>query len=93
MIIVPIGYVRSTAHQGADCRDLESVIEVLPEFEEGLFRIEEVKELFILYIFDRSEGRSLMVHPKGDPNNPLRSAKFAIAWPCASLNPCLTKSG
>lgn len=72
MIIVPIGYVRSTALEGTDCRELESVIEVLPEFEEGLYRIEEVQELIVLYILDRSEGRALKVHPKGDPSIPLR---------------------
>ena len=80
MNIVPIGYVRSTAEAMTDCRELESIIEILPEFEEGLYKIEEEKELVILYIFDRSEGRSLKVHPKGDPNVPLRGV-FATRSP------------
>ena len=80
MNIVPIGYVRSTAEATTDCREQESIIEILPEFEEGLYKIEEEKELVILYIFDRSEGRSLKVHPKGDPNIPLRGV-FATRSP------------
>jgi len=72
MNIVPIGFVRSSAKDKMDCSELEAVIEVLPEFEEGLYRIEEVQELFVFYIFDRSEGRALKVHPKGDPSLPLR---------------------
>jgi tRNA-Thr(GGU) m(6)t(6)A37 methyltransferase TsaA len=80
MNIVPIGYVRSTAAAMTDCREQESIIEILPEFEEGLYKIEEEKELVILYIFDRSEGRALKVHPKGDPNIPLRGV-FATRSP------------
>lgn len=48
-----------------------SEIEVFPEFAEGLYRIELLKELDILFIFDRSEGYDLKVHPKGDPEIPL----------------------
>jgi tRNA-Thr(GGU) m(6)t(6)A37 methyltransferase TsaA len=80
MNLVPIGYVRSTAAIMTDCTEQESTIEILPEFEEGLYRIEEERELIILYIFDRSEGRSLKVHPKGDPNIPLRGV-FATRSP------------
>jgi tRNA (adenine37-N6)-methyltransferase len=80
MNIVPIGFVRSAIEAKTDCREQESIIEILPEFEEGLFMIEEVRELIILFIFDRSEGRSLKVHPKGDPNNPLRGV-FATRSP------------
>jgi tRNA-Thr(GGU) m(6)t(6)A37 methyltransferase TsaA len=80
MNIVPIGYVRSTAVAMTDRREQESIIEILPEFEEGLYKIEEERELVILYIFDRSEGRSLRVHPKGDVNIPLRGV-FATRSP------------
>lgn len=48
-----------------------SEIEVFPEFSEGLYRIELLKELDILFIFDRSEGYDLKVHPRGDPDIPL----------------------
>ncbi|HOE52145.1 MAG TPA: tRNA (N6-threonylcarbamoyladenosine(37)-N6)-methyltransferase TrmO [Methanomassiliicoccales archaeon] len=48
-----------------------SEIEVRPEFAEGLYRIELLKELDVLFLFDRSEGFDLKVHPKGDPSIPL----------------------
>lgn len=48
-----------------------SEIEVFPEFSEGLFRIELLKELDILFIFDRSDGFDLQVHPRGDGSIPL----------------------
>jgi tRNA-Thr(GGU) m(6)t(6)A37 methyltransferase TsaA len=80
MNIVPIGHVRSTAAPHEDCRELESVIEVLPEFEEGLYTIEQERELFIIFIFHLSEGNALRVHPKGDPKNPLRGV-FATRSP------------
>lgn len=48
-----------------------SEIEVFPEFAEGLYRIEVLKELDVLFIFDRSEGYDLKVHPKGNPAIPL----------------------
>lgn len=48
-----------------------SEIEVFPEYAEGLYRIELLKELDILFIFDRSNGYDLRVHPKGDPALPL----------------------
>lgn len=48
-----------------------SEIEVFPEYSEGLYRIELLKELDILFIFDRSEGYDLKVHPKGDESIPL----------------------
>jgi tRNA-Thr(GGU) m(6)t(6)A37 methyltransferase TsaA len=80
MNIVPIGYVRSEAQARADCSELESTIEVLPEFEDGLFTIESERELIVLFVFDRSEGKALRVHPKGDPNNPLRGV-FATRSP------------
>jgi formylmethanofuran dehydrogenase subunit E len=52
-------------------RGKTSVIEVLPEFAEGLYRIELLKELDVLFFFDRSDGYDLHVHPRGDPNIPL----------------------
>jgi tRNA-Thr(GGU) m(6)t(6)A37 methyltransferase TsaA len=80
MNFVPIGYVRSNAVARKDCGELESVIEVLPEFEEGLYSIEQERELIILYIFHMSEGIALKVHPKGNPKNPLRGV-FATRSP------------
>jgi formylmethanofuran dehydrogenase subunit E len=48
-----------------------SEIEIFPEFSDGLYRIELLTELDILFIFDRSEGYDLKVHPKGDQAIPL----------------------
>jgi tRNA-Thr(GGU) m(6)t(6)A37 methyltransferase TsaA len=47
-----------------------SEIEVLPEFEQGLFRIEQMAELDVIFVFDRSEGYDMLVHPRGDRANP-----------------------
>jgi tRNA-Thr(GGU) m(6)t(6)A37 methyltransferase TsaA len=80
MNLVPIGYVRSESAPNEDCRQLESVIEVLPEFEEGLYTIEKERELVVLYVFHRSAGQRLKVHPRGDPKNPLRGV-FATRSP------------
>jgi len=41
-------------------------IELLPEFEEGLTDIEGFSHLFILWIFDRSEGWALLGNPPGE---------------------------
>ena len=49
-----------------------SVLEVLPEFAEGLYLIEQMKELDIIFVFDRSEGFDLKVHPRGDESYPKR---------------------
>jgi len=39
--------------------DAEGVIEVLPEFEAGLAHIEGFSHLFVLWVFDRSQGFEL----------------------------------
>ena len=48
-----------------------STIEISPEYEEGLYRIELLKELDIIFLFDRSQGYDLKLHPRGDPEIPL----------------------
>ncbi len=47
-----------------------SVIEVYPEFEPGLYHIEQMAELDVMFVFDRSQGYEFLVHPRGDPVNP-----------------------
>lgn len=64
MELRPIGVVRSV-------RGDISEIEIVPGLEEGLFRLEENEGLLVLFIFDRSEGFELRVHPRGDASNPL----------------------
>jgi tRNA-Thr(GGU) m(6)t(6)A37 methyltransferase TsaA len=51
--------------------DGTSLIRVYPEFADGLYRIDGMKDLDIIFVFDRSEGFDLRVHPRGDPNIPL----------------------
>ncbi len=48
-----------------------TTIEILPEFEEGLYLTELLKELDVIFLFDRSEGYDLKLHPRGDPDIPL----------------------
>jgi len=48
-----------------------STMEMLPEFEEGLYRLEMLKELDVIFLLDRSEGFDLKLHPRGDPDIPL----------------------
>ena len=68
-----IGYVRSpytdtnqvpkgpgTQHQA------EGVLEIVPEFEKGLLDIEGFSHLFIIWVFDRSEGYELTGIPPTD---------------------------
>jgi tRNA-Thr(GGU) m(6)t(6)A37 methyltransferase TsaA len=69
----PIGYVRSpyaetrqvpkgpgTQHQA------EGFLEVAAEFEEGLLDIEGFSHLFVIWVFDRSEGYELTGIPPTD---------------------------
>lgn len=46
--------------------DAEGVLEVLPEFAAGLLDIEGFSHLFVLWIFDRSEGFDLVGRPPID---------------------------
>jgi tRNA-Thr(GGU) m(6)t(6)A37 methyltransferase TsaA len=80
MNLIAIGHVRCSAPEGMDCQEMESVIEVLPEFEEGLHLIEENQEILVLYILHRARFRALKVHPKGDPSIPLHGV-FATRTP------------
>lgn len=63
MEILPIG--RVIGNEGG-----RAEIEVLPEYQEGLFRIEENDRILVLYIFDRTTELRMRVHPRGDPRNP-----------------------
>ncbi|OPY30122.1 MAG: S-adenosyl-L-methionine-binding protein [Methanomassiliicoccales archaeon PtaU1.Bin030] len=60
----PIGIVRSV--EG----DVSEIV-VRPDLEEGLYRLDDNREVLILFFFDRSEGFDLKVHPRGDPSEPL----------------------
>ncbi len=62
--IRPIGVVGSVRG------DVSEVI-IDQEFQEGLYRLEDNREILIVFLFDRSEGYDMMVHPRGDPEQPL----------------------
>ncbi|MHB8896079.1 MAG: tRNA (N6-threonylcarbamoyladenosine(37)-N6)-methyltransferase TrmO [Candidatus Geothermincolia bacterium] len=80
----PIGYVESDFKEsGQDpdsFRGSVSRVRLLPEFAEGLFRIEGYELLYIIYVFDRAEGFKLVIHPRGDPQRPERGV-FATHSP------------
>jgi len=69
----PIGCVRSPYTQTQEIpkgfgakHDAEGVLEILPEFEAGLTDIEGFSHLFVLWVFDRSEGFELLGIPPTD---------------------------
>ncbi|PWT87685.1 MAG: tRNA (N6-threonylcarbamoyladenosine(37)-N6)-methyltransferase TrmO [Acidobacteria bacterium] len=69
----PIGFIRCAYEDtsqipkglGAEHK-AEGILEVLPEFAEGLQDIEGFSHLFILWLFDRSEGYELTAWPPAD---------------------------
>jgi len=63
----PIGLIRSPYNETSSIpkglgakHDAEGVLEILPQFEAGLQDIEGFSHLFVLWIFDRSEGFDLV---------------------------------
>jgi len=69
----PIGVVRSPYTEtsqipkgpGAEHR-ADGVLEILPEYEQGLMDIEGFSHLFVLWVFDRADGSSLIATPPLD---------------------------
>jgi tRNA (adenine37-N6)-methyltransferase len=68
-----IGFVRSPYTESAAIpkglgvtHDAEGVLEILPEFESGLKDVEGFSHLFVLWVFDRSEGFDLVGAPPID---------------------------
>ena len=73
ILMRPIGFVRSPYSETAQVpkgfgakHEAEGVIEILPEFELGLTDIEGFSHLFIVWVFDRSEGYELLGTPPTD---------------------------
>ena len=69
----PIGFVRSPYSETAQVpkgfgakHDAEGTIEILPEFELGLTDIEGISHLFVIWVFDRSDGWELLGTPPTD---------------------------
>ncbi len=69
----PIGTVRSPYSDTAQIpkgpgveHHAEGVLELLPEYEQGLLDIDGFSHLFVLWVFDRAEGASLIATPPLD---------------------------
>jgi tRNA (adenine37-N6)-methyltransferase len=69
----PIGFVRSAYQQTAEVpkglgarHDAEGILEVKPEFEPGLTDIDGFSHLFVIWMFDRSQGFELLGTPPTD---------------------------
>jgi tRNA (adenine37-N6)-methyltransferase len=72
-IFRPIGYV-SSPFQTSDAvpkglgakHPEEGELRILPEFADGLADIEGFSHLYVLWVFDRAEGYTLVSHPPTD---------------------------
>jgi tRNA-Thr(GGU) m(6)t(6)A37 methyltransferase TsaA len=69
----PIGYVRSPYKQTREVpkglgakHEAEGILEILPEFDVGLTDIEGFSHLYVIWVFDRSEGFELLGTPPSD---------------------------
>ena len=71
LILEPIGYVRNDIERSTDFPDVVSEIVMQEDLVEGLYRIEESKEIEVVFWFDRSLPARMKLHPKGNPNAPL----------------------
>ena len=62
----------------------KTFIEIFPEYEEGLQGLEQFSHVLLLFWFDRNDTaedrRTLKVHPRGNPANPLTGV-FATRSP------------
>ena len=80
-----IGFVRSGYQQTADVpkgfgarHDVAGVLELQPEFEAGLTDIDGFSHLYVLWVFDRSDGFELLGTPPTD-DRPAWRVRDAIA--------------
>ena len=69
----PIGYVRSPYRDAREIpkglgaeHEAEGTLEILAEFEPGLRDIGGFSHLYVIWVFDRSEGSSLEATPPSD---------------------------
>jgi tRNA (adenine37-N6)-methyltransferase len=69
----PIGFVESPYRNAKDVpkglgakHDVEGVLAILPAFEPGLTDIDGFSHLFVMWVFNRSEGFELLATPPSD---------------------------
>lgn len=72
-----IGYAHTPFHVTSEIpkglgakHDDEGILELVPEFAEGLFDIEGFSHLYVLWVFDRSTDFDLIAHPPSDGGRP-----------------------
>jgi tRNA-Thr(GGU) m(6)t(6)A37 methyltransferase TsaA len=58
--------------------EANGTLEILPELEAGLTDIEGFSHLFVLWVFDRSQGFELLAAPRGED---VPHGVFATRWP------------
>lgn len=72
----PVGWVRKA--------DNRTYIEIDRRYQPALMGVENLKSIWVLYWFDRNDTpekrATLQVHPRGNPDNPLRGV-FATRSP------------
>lgn len=77
-LVRPIGIVRSTLTRREDCPHQgwegapDAWLEIDPAFAEGLDGITPGRDVVLLTWFHEARRDILRVHPRGDPENPLR---------------------
>lgn len=74
--VSPVGWVRKT--------DGKTIIEVEKRYQSALLGVDELDAIWVLYWFDRNDSPEkraiLQVHPRGNPQNPIRGV-FATRAP------------
>jgi tRNA-Thr(GGU) m(6)t(6)A37 methyltransferase TsaA len=82
--IVPIGFVRSPYRERKDAprqgrlAPVVSEVVILPEFQDGLYRLDEKKHIYVLCWFDRADRTRLRATP---PHDPVERGVFATRSP------------
>lgn len=84
IVLAPIGYVKREAADaglsGEQLRARSTRIVLDPALREGLLGLEPGTDVLVLFYLHQSRGYDLQLHPRGDPNRPLRGV-FATRSP------------
>ena len=73
--IKPIGVVHNNIdpdNKPDDWSDVVSEIRVYSRYKKGLFRLDQCKEVMIVFNFHKEKGTHYRLHPRGNPKNPIR---------------------
>ncbi len=71
----PIGVVKNAFNDPTTPERIAvrpSTISIFPHFSKGLSGLKEGDILLIVFVFHKSEGYQLKIHPRGDARNPKR---------------------